>query len=218
MRPLPSRMTSGHGIVTRLLGPVPVQNSSPVFDPTTVTRGGQPRTGIPVTCNSSCFKPAVVTAPMLTLTPGKRAMASSLLALARLHGTRRAKENAPAARQISKPAGEINAGRLPIRAALHIKAPAIAAAPTTTPPRACTTDARALIPRAEPRASAPFELVTKTEHLPRRTTRLVGNAEGPRLSARAFVLLRGQDLNLRPLGYEPSELPNCSTPRHEDRA
>ncbi|MDQ1307773.1 MAG: hypothetical protein QG671_3607, partial [Actinomycetota bacterium] len=22
-----------------------------------------------------------------------------------------------------------------------------------------------------------------------------------------------QDLNLRPLGYEPSELPNCSTPR-----
>ena len=27
-------------------------------------------------------------------------------------------------------------------------------------------------------------------------------------------LLRGQDLNLRPLGYEPSELPNCSTPRY----
>ena len=26
--------------------------------------------------------------------------------------------------------------------------------------------------------------------------------------------LRGQDLNLRPLGYEPSELPNCSTPRY----
>ena len=25
--------------------------------------------------------------------------------------------------------------------------------------------------------------------------------------------MRGQDLNLRPLGYEPSELPNCSTPR-----
>jgi hypothetical protein len=28
-----------------------------------------------------------------------------------------------------------------------------------------------------------------------------------------YLLLRGQDLNLRPLGYEPSELPNCSTPR-----
>ena len=26
--------------------------------------------------------------------------------------------------------------------------------------------------------------------------------------------LRGQDLNLRPLGYEPNELPDCSTPRH----
>ena len=24
--------------------------------------------------------------------------------------------------------------------------------------------------------------------------------------------LRGQDLNLRPLGYEPNELPDCSTP------
>jgi hypothetical protein len=26
--------------------------------------------------------------------------------------------------------------------------------------------------------------------------------------------LRGKDLNLRPLGYEPNELPDCSTPRH----
>ena len=25
--------------------------------------------------------------------------------------------------------------------------------------------------------------------------------------------LRGQDLNLRPLGYEPNEVPGCSTPR-----
>ena len=25
--------------------------------------------------------------------------------------------------------------------------------------------------------------------------------------------LRGEDLNLRPSGYEPDELPNCSTPR-----
>jgi hypothetical protein len=26
-------------------------------------------------------------------------------------------------------------------------------------------------------------------------------------------LSRGQDLNLRPLGYEPNELPGCSTPQ-----
>ena len=31
----------------------------------------------------------------------------------------------------------------------------------------------------------------------------------------ALLELRGQDLNLRPLGYEPSELPNCSTPRYD---
>jgi hypothetical protein len=29
--------------------------------------------------------------------------------------------------------------------------------------------------------------------------------------------LRGQDLNLRPSGYEPDELPGCSTPRHLTR-
>ena len=29
--------------------------------------------------------------------------------------------------------------------------------------------------------------------------------------------LRGQDLNLRPSGYEPDELPDCSTPRRADK-
>ena len=33
---------------------------------------------------------------------------------------------------------------------------------------------------------------------------------------RAEFWLRGRDLNPRPLGYEPNELPDCSTPRQEE--
>ena len=32
---------------------------------------------------------------------------------------------------------------------------------------------------------------------------------------RLWVGLRGKDLNLRPSGYEPDELPDCSTPRQD---
>ena len=42
-----------------------------------------------------------------------------------------------------------------------------------------------------------------------RTKKPAGAMDGP-----AGVTWRGQDSNLRPRGYEPRELPGCSTPRH----
>ena len=51
-----------------------------------------------------------------------------------------------------------------------------------------------------------------------RSSRRLARCVVPYLSHGTFasleIWLRGRDLNPRPLGYEPNELPDCSTPRH----
>ena len=68
-----------------------------------------------------------------------------------------------------------------------------------------------------------FEPTTNRLTADRSTTELLWNHELSRSterrevcalpSARQVIWLRGLDLNQRPSGYEPDELPGCSTPR-----
>src|SRR5437763_4802000 len=69
-----------------------------------------------------------------------------------------------------------------------------------------------------------FEPTTNRLTADRSTTELLWNDDLPRKSgvtvcahgvARQVIWLRGRDLNPRPSGYEPDELPGCSTPRLE---
>src|SRR5450432_3745006 len=84
-----------------------------------------------------------------------------------------------------------------------------------------------LFPQAREEAAAKFQkamLAGRKKAFGSKTGRN-GKSQGSqgsnKLTIRAFILisvggngnwLRGKDLNLRPLGYEPNELPDCSTP------
>ena len=58
-----------------------------------------------------------------------------------------------------------------------------------------------------------FEPTTNRLTADRSTTELLWIVLSP--AERAVIWLRGRDLNPRPSGYEPDELPDCSTPRLE---
>ncbi len=68
------------------------------------------------------------------------------------------------------------------------------------------------MPRGKPRASA-AKRATRTERGVEAPSERVCRGSGGEAPGSRW--LRGRDLNPRPLGYEPNELPDCSTPRQE---
>ena len=66
---------------------------------------------------------------------------------------------------------------------------------------------------AERRVCGAGEVATEKGNSAKLTVLLTWETKSPILSESGFFELREQDLNLRPSGYEPDELPGCSIPR-----
>ncbi len=91
---------------------------------------------------------------------------------------------------------------------------------TVTSTAACSrTSVNVMLPRkrapAARRGQHHAATAEKTPETPKAPTAVIRSAPSTSGSGKR---VRGQDLNLRPSGYEPDELPGCSTPRRGGRA